>query len=86
MTIPSRSFAACVGLLVLFLTGLGCAGSGTSLTHESAELRQESCPSGQQKTERDRGSATSCRPQRSWFQQVGDALSGAASAFRAPSP
>jgi len=74
------------GLLILSLTGFGCAGPGTSLTHESTELRQETCASGQPQSERDRSSATSCRAQRGWFQQVGDALSGAATAFRAPGP
>jgi hypothetical protein len=83
---PSMSSSVLVGVLILLWAALGCASPKASLTDKSIEQRQESCTSNQQKTARDRGAMTSCQSQRSWFEQAGDALSGAASAFRAPSP
>lgn len=83
---PSMSSSVPGGVLILFLATLGCDSPRASLADQSAEHRQESCTSSRQKTERDRDSANSCRSQRSWSEQIGDALSGVASAFRAPSP
>lgn len=73
-------------MLVILCLGVGCAGPETTLTAEDTESRQEVCANGQQKEEHDRDAATACRPDRTWFQKVGDALSGVASAFRAPGP
>jgi hypothetical protein len=73
-------------MLVILSLGVGCAGPQASLTADGAESHEEVCTSSQQKEERDRHAATACRPHRTWLQEVGDAISGVASAFRAPNP
>jgi hypothetical protein len=74
------------GLLVLLCTGPGCAGPNSSLTHDRTDQQEETCSPQQQETDHNRVSPAACRPHRTWVQKVGDALSGAASAFRPPSP
>ena len=73
-------------LFILIFVSLGCAGPEASLTHDSADLRQETCSSRQQKTERNRPPLATCRSQRTWLGEVGDALNGAATAVRLPKP
>jgi len=73
-------------LPVLIFVSLGCGGPGTSLTRDSAELRQEPCSSRQQRVEGEYQQSATCRPDRTWLEGVGDALSGAASAVRMPKP
>lgn len=73
-------------ILILLLVGLGCAGPGASSTDEHAGIGEEACLPWQYKAEYDGRCSQACRPQRSWFQQVAEALGGAVSAFRAPSP
>lgn len=73
-------------ILMFVLIGLGCAGPGTSLTGEQVELREEACSTQPHKAEYGGQASKSCRPQRTWLQDVGDTLSGAAPAFSAPKP
>jgi hypothetical protein len=70
--------------LMFLLIGLGCAGPGPSFTEDSAEIREEACLSPQHKSEYAGQSSKACRPQRTWLQDVGNALSAAAPAFSAP--
>jgi hypothetical protein len=75
-----------IAMLIFLLIGLGCAGPGSSFTDESAEIREEACSSPQHKAEYERQSSKACRPQRTWLQNVGNAISGAAPAFSTPRP
>lgn len=75
-----------VVMLMLLLFGLGCAGPGSSFTGESVEIREEACSSPQHRAEYEGRSSKACRPQRTWLQDVGNAISGAAPAFSTPRP
>jgi hypothetical protein len=85
MSVPRKAMIG-AGLLILLCTGAGCAGPSSSLTHDRGDLQEETCSPQQQEAKHNRVSPAACRPHRTWVQKVGDALSGAASAFRAPSP
>ena len=73
-------------LLMFILVILGCGGPGSAFTRDGAEHRQEPCSSREQKAERDYQQSATCRSDRTWFEGIGDALSGAASAVRMPQP
>lgn len=75
-----------VVMLMLLLVGLGCAGPELSLTDEHATVREEACSTRQHKAEYEGQSSKACRPQRTWLQDVGTTLSGAAPAFSTPRP
>ncbi len=85
VNLSMNSFMRVLLLMLIFVT-LGCGSPGMSLTRDSAELRQEPCSSRQQKAESDYQHSSTCRPDRTWLEGVGDALSGAASAVRMPKP
>lgn len=67
--------------LMFLLIGLGCAGPGLPLTDEHATIREEACSTRQHKAEYEGQSSKACRPQRTWIQDIGTTLSGAAPAF-----
>jgi hypothetical protein len=73
-------------IFIPLLIACGCVGPGTPVIDQNTEARQESCTPNQKKVEHDRRAEASCRPQPSLLEQVGNALSGTASAFRAPGP
>lgn len=73
-------------MFIPFLIACGCAGPELSGTDQNADARQENCSSSPKKFEQDRRSEPSCRPQPGWLEQVGNALSGSASAFRGTRP
>jgi hypothetical protein len=73
-------------LLVPVLVSLGCASPETSMTDKRAKDPQEFCAARLNQSAGDRAPAISCRPQPGLLEQVGNALSGTASAFRAPGP
>lgn len=73
-------------ILMFLLISLGCAGPELSLSDEHATPREEACSPRQYKAEYEGQSSKACRPQRSWFQDVGTTLSGAAPAFSTPRP
>jgi hypothetical protein len=81
MASPLRSV-----LLVLIVISVGCAGPGASLSRDRAEIREESCSSSRQKTESDRARSTTCRSQRTWMEEIHDALSGTATVLRNSNP
>lgn len=72
--------------LMFLLLGVGCAGPDLSLTDEQATIREDACSIRQYKAEHEGQSSKSCRPQRTWLQDVGTTLSGAAPAFSTPRP
>ena len=78
--------AMVVIILMFLLIGLGCTGPELSLTDEHAGIREEACSTRPHKAEYEGRSSKACRPQRTWIQDVGTALSGAASAFSTPKP
>jgi hypothetical protein len=67
--------------LMFLLIGLGCAGPELSLTDEHATIREEACSTPQHKAEHEGQTSKACRPQRTWLQDVGTTLSGAAPVF-----
>ncbi|MBH0178250.1 MAG: hypothetical protein HP491_10385 [Nitrospira sp.] len=73
-------------ILMLLLIGLGCAGPELSLTNEQATTREEACSTRQHKAEYEGQFSKACRPQRTWLQDVGTTLSGAAPAFSTTRP
>jgi hypothetical protein len=72
--------------LMFLLLGLGCAGPDLSLTDEHATIREDACSTRPHKAEYEGQSSKACRPQRTWLQDVGTTLSGAAPAFSTPRP
>jgi hypothetical protein len=75
------------GLCVALLIGFGCAGTPPTSTNNLAEpSRQDLCVSRLQQAERDEIPGRSCRAQHVWWNDVGDALSGVATAVRLPRP
>lgn len=75
------------GLCVALLISFGCAGSPPAATKNLTETsRQDPCASRQQQPERDDILGRSCRAQHVWWNNVGDALSGVATAVRLPRP
>ena len=72
--------------LMFLLISLGCAGPELSLTDEHATIREEACSNQQHKAEYEGQSAKTCRSQRTWLQDVGTTISGAAPAFSTPRP
>lgn len=73
--------AMLVIILMFLLIGLGCAGPELSLTDEHATIREEACSTRKHKAEYEGQPSKACRPQRTWIQEVGTTLSGAAPAF-----
>lgn len=73
-------------IYLTLLLACGCAGPGTALTDQKTATRQGYCPTSQKTVEPDRLGGASCRPQPGLLEQVGNALSGTASAVRAPGP
>jgi hypothetical protein len=73
-------------ILMFLLIGLGCAGPDLSLTDEHATIHEEVCPTRQHKAGYEGQSSKPCLPQRTWLQDVGTTLSGAAPAFSTPRP
>jgi hypothetical protein len=75
------------GLCVVVLLSFGCAGTSPISTNNLTETsRQDPCPSRLQQPERDDTPGRSCRAQHVWWNDVGDALSGVATAVRLPRP
>jgi hypothetical protein len=75
------------GLCMAVLISFGCAGTPPAMTNNLAETsRQDPCTSRLQQSQRDDIPARSCRAQHVWWNDVGDALSGAATAVRLPRP
>ncbi len=76
-----------IGLCVAVLISLGCAGTSPTSTNNLTEIsRQDPCPSRLQQPERDDIPGRSCRVHHVWWNDVGDALSGVATAVRLPRP
>jgi hypothetical protein len=77
-----------IGLCVALLISFGCAATPPASTNNNlAEIsRQDPCPSRLQQPERDAIPGRSCRTQHVWWNDVGDALSGVATAVRLPRP
>lgn len=76
-----------IGLCVALLISLGCAGTPSMSTNNLTETsRQDPCPSRLQQPERNDIPGRSCRAQHVWWNDVGDALSGVATAVRLPRP
>ena len=73
-------------LYLALLLAWGCAGPETALTDQQTGTGQEYCSTSQKKIDPDRRTGVSCRPQPGLLEQVGNALSGTASAVRAPGP
>lgn len=69
-------------ILMLLAAGFGCAGPELSVTERQAAVQEEACSSLQDRTQNYSLSSKACRSQRAWSQDVGEVLSGAASAFR----
>lgn len=75
------------GLCVAVLISFGCAGTAPPSTSNLAETsRQDPCSSRPQQPARDDIPGRSCRAQHVWWNDVGDALSGVATAVRLPRP
>ena len=76
------------GLCVAVLISCGCAGTPPASTNSNlAETpRQDPCASRPQQPERDDIPGRSCHVQHVWWNDVGDALSGVATAVRLPRP
>ena len=75
------------GLCVALLISFGCAGTPPTSTDNLTETsHQDPCPSRLQQPQRDNTPGRSCRAQPVWWNDVGDALSGAAMAVRLPRP
>lgn len=75
------------GLCVALLISFGCAGtSPTSPNNLTETSHQDPCASRQQQPESDDIPGRSCRAQHVWWNDVGDALSGVATAVRLPRP
>jgi len=76
-----------IGLLMFLLVGIGCARSQPLVVSDAASVSsQDVCPAGRQRPERARTGEPSCHPQTSWWNTVGDAINGAATAVRLPKP
>lgn len=76
-----------IGLLMFLLAGIGCARAQPAVLPETVSIAsQEVCSTGQQRPGRGRPGAAPCSPQASWWNTVGDALNGAATAARLPRP
>ena len=75
------------GLCVAVLISFGCAGNPPALTNNLTDVsRQDRCVSRLSQPEGDGIPARSCRDQHVWWNDVGDALSGVATAVRLPRP
>ena len=86
-------FASCpgdlmrIGLLIVLLAGVGCAGvQSTGRTEVVDSTPHEVCRASHQRPDSDRPTGASCRSQSLWWNEVGEALSGAATAARFPRP
>lgn len=75
-----------VGLLIMLLIGLGCAGPEVLQHRDLAESHRVPCPPHHLPSERERGTLRTCPSQPVWLGPVGEALSGAATAVRTPKP
>jgi hypothetical protein len=73
-------------LLVPVLVSLGCAVPETSVVNQRDKGPQASCAASVRESAGARGTAQSCLVHPGLAEQVGNALSGTASAFRAPGP
>lgn len=73
-------------LPLLVLLSLGCTGPQAASQHQAAGSRHEACPSSQPPQEFDRAPLVQCHPEHIRWGEVGDALSGAATAVRLPGP
>lgn len=74
-----------IGLCVAVLISFGCAGTPLTATNDLTENpHQDPCTSRLQQPEREDISLRSCRAQHVWWNDVGDALSGVATAVRLP--
>lgn len=73
-------------IFIPLLIVCGCVGPETPVIDQNVGARQERCSLNQKKIEQDRSARASCRPQPGLLEQAGNALSGTASAFRAPGP
>ncbi|SPP63269.1 exported hypothetical protein [Nitrospira lenta] len=74
-----------IGLCMAVLISCGCAGAPSTSTSNLAEIsRQDPCASRSQQSERTDTPGRSCRAQHVWWDDVGDALSGVATAVRFP--
>lgn len=69
-------------ILLLLAAGVGCVGPELSVTDRQAAVQEEACSSRQDGAQNNSLSSKACRSQRAWSQEVGEVLSGAASAFR----
>ncbi len=69
-------------ILLLLAVGVGCVGPELSVTDRQAAVQEEACSSRQDGAQNNSLSSKACRSQRAWSQEVGEVLSGAASAFR----
>lgn len=74
------------GLCVVLLIGSGCAGIPPPINNLTETSCQDPCPSRLHQPQRDGIPGRSCRAQPVRWNDVGDALSGAATAVRLPRP
>jgi hypothetical protein len=75
------------GLCMALLISFGCAGTpSTAINNQTETPRQDPCVSRLQQSERDNIPGRSCRDQHVWWNDVGNALSGVATAVRLPRP
>lgn len=75
------------GLCVAVLISFGCAGSSPTATSNLTETSpQDPCASRLQQSDRGDIRGRSCHDQHAWWNDVGNALSGAATAVRLPHP
>lgn len=75
-----------IGLLMLVLTIVGCANPPASFPDTVHLSSQDACLASQQRLERGRPTGSFCQSRSSWWNDVGEALNGAATAVRLPGP
>ena len=76
-----------IGVMIFLVMSLGCAGFQTSgRTDMAGPSSHEVCRASQQNAERGRVSIPTCHSHSLWWNDVGDALNGAATAVRFPKP
>jgi len=76
-----------IGLYAVVLMIFGCTGTPTATTNKPAEIsRQDPCVPYHQQAGQDDRLGPSCQAHHVWWNNVGDALSGVATAVRLPRP
>ena len=73
-------------LLMFIVMMLGWAGPSHTETLDRVDWRKDVCPTSHGNPDFPKSSVLRCRRSQSWWQDVGEALSGAATAARFPRP